>query len=386
MEIKNSNNIQIGRKIRTSSKYSGSKSVSFKHQLAKLFTFLKEGFTILKFNIVKRIHWGRSSYYKNLVHTFMVISTVGFLIFNVSSRISSVTTVDSGNLVSSDTVSGTSDLLEQGGNINSVLIQNLETGLVINKYIVQDGDTLETIAAKYNVSTRTIKEANYTKYSALFLGDNIQPGWELSIPEINGFSHEIKPGETLENIIDRYTSDGNTEANRFNIIEFNNIADPENLVVGEVLFIPDGNKAIVDTEVQIGLDSLRGAFIDPLSHPQCRGYTYSRGFTYYHNGVDLAKWNSCPISAVADGIVEYAGYASAGQGYMVRINHGGGIKTEYFHGNGLYFVSAGDVVQQGDILLQMGCTGYCTGTHVHFILWYNKVAIDPAPYVPYTRR
>jgi hypothetical protein len=210
-------------------------------------------------------------------------------------------------------------------------------------------------------------------------GDQIKEGWELKIPEIDGVVHKVQSGDTIDYIVNRYAQD-NAEVNEFTISELNRIKDDEDLKAGMYIFIPGGN---IKTQEIGDLTIPEGAFIDPLSHPSCKGYNFSRGFLSYHNGVDLAKWNGCSISAVADGFVEYAGWADGGQGYMVRIKHPGGIKTEYFHGKGTYYVKAGDVVRQGDLIMEMGSTGNSTGTHLHFILWKDGIAINPRPYVPY---
>ena len=84
-----------------------------------------------------------------------------------------------------------------------------------------------------------------------------------------------------------------------------------------------------------------------------------------------------------NGTVIYSGWSSGGEGYNVRIDHGGGIVTHYYHGNGELYVKAGDKVQQGQPIMYMGTTGNSTGVHLHFSLFYKGRAIDPAPYVSF---
>jgi murein DD-endopeptidase MepM/ murein hydrolase activator NlpD len=296
-------------------------------------------------------------------------------------RVSQVTQA-SGTFESQNQVFGTDDLLSQGGSINAASLQN-SSGFVLKtiKHKVLQNETLDAIADQYKVSTDTIRWANSKQYSELFFTKNIKSGWILDLPEINGVVHTVRDGEDFDSIIAKYAAGGNSEANKFNIIEFNGLGQPVVLSAGQQLFIPDGNLRRLTPDGS--LDSIpAGAFIDPLSHPSCNGYYMTRGFTSYHNGLDLAKWDGCIVSAVADGVVEYAGWANGGQGFMVRLNHGGGIKTEYFHGRGDYYTKPGDFVRQGDALMYMGTTGNSTGTHLHFILWKDNYAIDPLPYVP----
>lgn len=340
-------------------------------------------FSIFKQRLVSRMFWGRSNYYKNLSHAIMVLITVSVALTGIALTFN-VNATDS--IQSDQLVIGTNDLLQQGGSIQTVLSQTSSTGGVqgvqTKRHSVTEGESLDTIAAQYKVSKDTIRWAS-TDIPELFFSDNVEPGWVLNIPDINGVLHVVQPGETIDSVIAQ-TSINNDEANRFNIIEFNNLEPPYNLEPGSKLFIPDGNLRRITASG--GLDDIpKNAFTDPLSHPDCGGYNYSRGYTYYHNGVDLARWPGCPIAAAGHGVIEYAGWAPEGQGYMVRIVHNGGIKTEYFHGSGQFWVKAGDVVQQGQPIMMMGSTGYSTGTHLHFILWKDGIAIDPEPYVPYNK-
>lgn len=335
----------------------------------------------LKGRIVSRLFWGRSNLYRNASHFLMLFTVTIAAVSGIVIRISQVTQA-SGVIAIDSQVFGTDDLLSQGGSINAASLQN-SSGFTLKtfKHKVLLNETLDQIAEQYKVSTDTIRWANSKQYSELFFTKNIKQGWVLEIPEINGVVHTVRAGENIDSIIAKYAAGGNTEANRFNIIEFNALGQPVVLTTGQQLFIPDGNLRRLTPDGQ--LDSIPvGAFIDPLSHPSCRGYYMTRGFTSYHNGLDLAKWDGCIISAVADGVVEYAAWASAGQGFMVRINHGGGIKTEYFHGRGDFYTKEGDFVRQGDPIMYMGTTGNSTGTHLHFILWKDRWAIDPLPYVP----
>ncbi|MBO5897263.1 MAG: peptidoglycan DD-metalloendopeptidase family protein [Clostridia bacterium] len=103
-----------------------------------------------------------------------------------------------------------------------------------------------------------------------------------------------------------------------------------------------------------------------------------------HKGIDISGKNAsgCLVVAGASGVVTEAGYNSGGYGNYVKINHGNGIETLYAHmlDNSLA-VSAGDIVQKGQVVGQVGNTGYSFGAHLHFEVRINGVKVDPAPYL-----
>lgn len=51
---------------------------------------------------------------------------------------------------------------------------------------------------------------------------------------------------------------------------------------------------------------------------------------------------------------------------MVTIEHANGLRTYYAHGNGVYYVKAGDIAEKGQAIMQSGNTGNSTGPHLHF--------------------
>ena len=99
----------------------------------------------------------------------------------------------------------------------------------------------------------------------------------------------------------------------------------------------------------------------------------------FHAGVDLAAPSGTPIRATRSGKVAIATYDSSA-GYYVNINHLDGFTSRYLHMTH-YVVSAGDYVAVGDIIGYVGSTGTSTGPHLHFGIYYNGVAQNPADYI-----
>ncbi len=98
-----------------------------------------------------------------------------------------------------------------------------------------------------------------------------------------------------------------------------------------------------------------------------------------HTGIDIPAPIGTSFLAANDGIVVKAGYNTA-YGNMVMVDHGGGVTTLYAHGSKI-MVSLGQNVKRGDIVLQVGETGYATGPHAHFEVRINGTPVDPLPYV-----
>lgn len=104
---------------------------------------------------------------------------------------------------------------------------------------------------------------------------------------------------------------------------------------------------------------------------------------YYWSGhlaVDLAAPAGNPVLAAASGTVTWAGWRTNGGGLVVEIDHGNGLHTVYNH-LGAILVAAGDSVTRGQRIASVGCTGNCTGPHVHFQVSVNGVFVNPLRYI-----
>lgn len=100
-----------------------------------------------------------------------------------------------------------------------------------------------------------------------------------------------------------------------------------------------------------------------------------------HNGLDMAAPKGTPIYAAEAGVVVYAGYYS-GFGNTVMIKHNEQITTLYAHiREGGIKVKVGQKVAKGTKIAEVGSTGRSTGNHLHFTVYRNDVAVDPAPYL-----
>ena len=99
----------------------------------------------------------------------------------------------------------------------------------------------------------------------------------------------------------------------------------------------------------------------------------------FHSGIDLSISPGTPVKATADGIVTYSGW-HGGSGNLVGLEHGHGFSTFYAH-NKSTIVNIGQKVRRGDIIGYSGTTGNSTGPHVHYEIWKDGKAINPATYL-----
>ena len=100
---------------------------------------------------------------------------------------------------------------------------------------------------------------------------------------------------------------------------------------------------------------------------------YSSG--KYHGAIDYGVPVGTTVYAAADGVVLSATHLTTSYGNYIVIQHANGLRTWYAHGNGVFYVSAGDTVSKGQPIMQSGNSGNSTGPHLHF-----EVRVPPYNY------
>lgn len=251
------------------------------------------------------------------------------------------------------------------------------------EYVVQAGDSLGGIAARYQVSMNTILWENSLSGSSY-----LHPGDKLRILPVSGLTHTIKKGDTLKKIAGLYS------ATVEDIIKFNKLKDDgSDLIIGEKVIVPNGTKVVASAPVTNKGNVTK--VVTPSASkqaPTVSGYVWPTGvhlitqyFTWQHHGLDIAGGSmSTPNYAAKAGVVEKSQCGwNSGYGCVIIINHGGGIKTLYGH-NSKLLVSAGDQVVTGQTIGLMGNTGNVrgrTGIHLHFEVWVNGVRTNPFQFV-----
>jgi murein DD-endopeptidase MepM/ murein hydrolase activator NlpD len=98
-----------------------------------------------------------------------------------------------------------------------------------------------------------------------------------------------------------------------------------------------------------------------------------------HQGIDIGVSYGTPIHAAAGGTVIYCGWEE-GYGNFVVLDHGGSLATAYGHQSQIA-VTCGQSVDQGQVIGYVGCTGHCTGPHLHFEVRVDGNPVDPMGYL-----
>jgi murein DD-endopeptidase MepM/ murein hydrolase activator NlpD len=124
-----------------------------------------------------------------------------------------------------------------------------------------------------------------------------------------------------------------------------------------------------------------GSFAVPLRGPLESPFGYRWG--RLHAGLDIAVLRTDRVHAAYAGTVARVGYLSryAGYGNSVVIRHGNGLVTLYAH-LASFRVRVGEQVSGGELIGRAGCTGSCTGAHLHFELRERGRPVNPMRYLP----
>jgi murein DD-endopeptidase MepM/ murein hydrolase activator NlpD len=126
-----------------------------------------------------------------------------------------------------------------------------------------------------------------------------------------------------------------------------------------------------------------GQFVWPANGPVTSPYGYRThpifGDSRLHTGVDIGAAYGSAVFAASGGQVVFASTMS-GYGNAIVVDHGGGVATTYNHLSG-FSVSVGSSVSRGQTIGSVGCTGYCTGPHLHFEVRIGGSPVDPMPYL-----
>lgn len=334
-------------------------------------------FERLKDVVVDLLYKRRGKYARPFLHfgtiaLVFVVITFGPLILQQTRREEGQD--ESGSILTSAQAYGTDLTTDQ-----SEEVQRYHGGEII-VHRVETGETLSSIAQKYGLSNvQTITWENDLPKDA-----KLKPGQELKILPIDGVRHKVQRGETIFTIAKKYGLDEN-QAQAIIDYPFNDFKNDEtfDLTVGQMLMVPGGIKQDAAAPAvarpsqmtpNAGTVTASGQFIWPAVG------IITQGYSFFHKAFDIANRAGGPILAADSGTVVAAGWDPTGYGNKVMIDHGNGYVTLYGHMRVLQVV-AGQRVNRGSVVGQMGSTGHSTGTHVHFEIRHGGVMENPGLYL-----
>lgn len=113
-----------------------------------------------------------------------------------------------------------------------------------------------------------------------------------------------------------------------------------------------------------------------------QGVVTTSFYRYGHDGIDIGMLRTLTVRAAAAGVVELVGQPVGYEGYgnVVVSRVAPGVVTIYSHLSS-WSVKVGDKVTAGQPIGVAGCTGYCTGTHLHFEVRESGTAVNPLQFL-----
>lgn len=234
-------------------------------------------------------------------------------------------------------------------------------------YKVRSGDNITNIARRFGLANiSTLIAVNNISNVRLLQADKV-----LKIPSMDGITHTVANGESLKTIAGKY------DITLEQLLDANDLSS-DIIKKGDVLFIPGarmdssslrdamGESFKMPVKAKWRLTSPYGYRADPFT-----------GQRKFHTGIDMAAPLGTSIYAAMAGKVATTGYNNVFGNYII-ISHGNGYQSLYAHLK-QYTVRAGQFVDQGAKIGLMGSTGYSTGSHLHLSIYKNGKHVNPAP-------
>ena len=250
--------------------------------------------------------------------------------------------------------------------------------LSITAYVVKDGDSLWSIADRFDLELDTIIGSNKLKDINM-----LKLGTTLRIPNQNGIFVRVEKNDKLSVLADRY---GSTKSA---VLFANGMKDGSALKVGQEIFLPGARIVAVAESSKGGRKASRAVtskitgsvrrFGWPVMGKISSTFGWRRSpFGHrrvFHAGLDIRAPKGRAIVAAAEGRVVHSNWMS-GYGKTIVIVHQGGYSTLYGHCSSL-LARSGAYVQRGQLIARVGSTGRSTGNHLHFEVRRGGTPMNP---------
>lgn len=248
----------------------------------------------------------------------------------------------------------------------------------LSSHRVANGETLETIAAQYNLISATILGFNPTVQSG-----SLRVGQELVIPPFNGIRVTVSQGQTWQDVALAYNSRADV------LFEVNGCvsAVPQEVFVPGVNWFPGVRTVATPRPEEESGNALLGGYPLPNRTDVVVNYGWQpapdQDELVFNTGIALASAANTPVLAVGNGTVAFAG-ADQAYGNLVVVNHDRGLQTRYAN-LGAVNVEVGQRIQQGAMVGRVGPAAD-EESFLFFEVRLNSemgwVAQDPQDHVP----
>ncbi|MEP7195528.1 MAG: peptidoglycan DD-metalloendopeptidase family protein [Saprospiraceae bacterium] len=143
-----------------------------------------------------------------------------------------------------------------------------------------------------------------------------------------------------------------------------------------------GEDFIIVNYVDWGIQKYLDAFCGSKTYESHQGTDFVlSGFEQMQQGVNIRAADAGIVTAIKDGLFDMETVSDTNKhfGNYICIKHPGNYYSYYAHlKKNSTQVKVGDVIQQGQLIAKVGCSGNCTDPYLHFELWWDSLQIiDP---------
>ncbi len=260
-------------------------------------------------------------------------------------------------------------LTAQNANPIDALVQALtQSKAAYFLYMARPGDTFDSVAQRFGVQASGIFELNH-----LFLDADMIIGKTYEIPTNPAFgAGYIPPFPNGQYVYGYSTPDSDVPSpDSFN---FSAVAGKTNTVVGMTNkgVCPEGYAAWQGNPANY-------QFINPDQPPKGPNSLFVQRFSWHHSGIDISTGTyGTNVYASQTGTVIFAGWDKGGGGWTLKIGHCNYIATSYSHLVAILpTMKVGTNVTQSEFIGLQGQSGDASGAHVHYMVWWRNVPVDP---------
>ncbi len=264
-------------------------------------------------------------------------------------------------------------------------------------YIVEEGDTVESIMSRSGLSKHQLELFNP---DIIFTDEEIHEGMRIKIREevpflsVNvsvteeydievDYETEYYNDDSLYTGVERVTTEGVKGINHItaDVTYVNNIETNRRVKNARPVTSPTTERIAIGTKIPPEQYSPQDAGYGKFIWPMDVGKSHISEKTVWdggyagHYGIDIVEYYGAPIYAGASGTVIHSGW-NYGYGNCVIIDHGNGYQTLYGHCSEL-LVNVGDKVIQGQLIAKEGSSGWVTGPHLHFEVRSGDTKFNP---------
>ena len=258
-----------------------------------------------------------------------------------------------------------------GNTTEQVVVERGESGLALREA------PNSTQTAMVEMRSGTITHSLFGATDAAGLPDNVATQLATIFGTWIDFHADLRKGDRFNVVYEAVYEEGSpVRAGRILAAEFINNGERHAVVLyrgpsGKEQYYSDDGRSLQQGFLRSPLEFSRvssnfGRRLHPI-HGSWRS----------HNGTDFSAPVGTPIMATSDATIDFIG-TQRGFGNLIVLKHRNDITTHYAHLNGFAKgLAKGQSISQGDLIGYVGCTGWCTGPHLHYEVRIKDVPADP---------